>query len=401
MEQAGLDWVRRVGLVAVTLMMLRGSAAVAQGAGSAAGQSELGSSQAADRERASSFAARVAEERRLRALEMDRAYRLGCPATGMPVTRNSVATATDFVELKRTACALGCPVYTVRVNGDGRVTWRGVEQVVVKGSASSAILSNDARALMQRVADRGFWPLCMQYGRGPVGIVRTLTSLSIAGSVKSVEDVGGAAPSWLRALDADIDKTADTHQWWHGGPQVETFGADRLLVDLDAPKRGVTPLMRAAGLRDARVLRALLPTLPDVNAQDASGWTALMYAAQAGAAENVGLLLDAGAYGLARSFSGETAMSAAVVSVVQPELKIARLVRAGVGVNELDTRGVSPLMLACRYAQPGLVSALLAAGADVAKRDVDGKMAAVYLGFRSMTDGLKGDAIRRMLQVAR
>ena len=94
-------------------------------------------------------------------------------------------------------------------------------------------------------------------------------------------------------------------------------------------------------------------------------------------------------------------MSAAVVSVVQPELKIARLVRAGVGVNELDTRGVSPLMLACRYAQPGLVSALLAAGADVAKRDVDGKMAAVYLGFRSMTDGLKGDAIRRMLQVAR
>lgn len=58
-------------------------------------------------------------------------------------------------------------------------------------------------------------------------------------------------------------------------------------------------------------------------------------------------------------------------------------------MNELDRRGVSPLMLACRYAGPGVVSALLAAGADAAKRDVDGKMAVDYLGFRPMGDGVK------------
>lgn len=46
----------------------------------------------------------------------------------------------------------------------------------------------------------------------------------------------------------------------------------------------------------------------------------------------------------------------------------------------------------------------LAAGAAVAKRDKDEKMAAGYLGYlgyRREADGLKGDAIRRMLQVER
>src|SRR5277367_2735093 len=81
-----------------------------------------------------------------------RPVREGCPAVVPPSDSSTVATAADFIELKRTACAEGCPAYTVRIGGDGRVAWMGERFVEMKGSAAEVIDVIAARELMQRVS---------------------------------------------------------------------------------------------------------------------------------------------------------------------------------------------------------------------------------------------------------
>ncbi len=305
-----------------------------------------------------------------------------CPKAVPPSTRGSVATATDFVELKRTQCASGCPAYTVRVEGDGAVTWTGVSGVMVTGAARGAIASDDARALMQRIADHSYWALCGSYAPPGNADGEVVTTLSIAGHAKQVEDYGKSAPSWLREADLDIDRVADTHVWRHGGPMEETFGVDRVIEDALLPKTGVTQLMRAAADRSGTAeLEKTLLLLTDVNARDSSGWTALMYAAQSGTLAGMRLLWRAGALADLRSNDGETALFAAVTAPVDPDARIVMLRGLGVDVNATNAHGVTPLMVAATVArrQTRVIETLLQMGADPSKRDDQGRTAADYL----------------------
>ncbi len=308
----------------------------------------------------------------------DLVTRTGCPAPIPPATSNSVATAADFIELGRSTCAGACPAYTVRISGDGTVAWRGEKFVDRTGPAFAAIDPNDARALMQRVADRGFWPLCGRYTHGAADTGPTFTTtLSLAGVTKRVQDVGIAAPSWLREMDLEVDRVGDTHRWRHGEPATETFAADRLRVDTLSPKLGVPRLMRAAAATEtAELSTAVANTALDLNQADSSGWTPLMYAAQAGPPEAVAILLNARADPSRRSNAGETALFAAVSSVDQPARKLRLLVSAGLDVNARDNRGATPLMAAVRYAMtPAVITTLLEMGADPTAHDTDGRTA--------------------------
>ena len=306
----------------------------------------------------------------------------GCPAAVPPSTSDSVASATDFVELTRTPCASACPAYTVRVEGDGAVRWTGASGVVRLGPASGNIRSDDARALMQRIADHNYWALCAHYTHTPSTEGKIVTTLSMAGHVKQVEDSGQAAPSWLREADLDIDRVADTHVWRHGGPTEESFGVDRLSEDARMPKAGVTQLMRAASDPSSTAeLEKTLLLLTDVNARDSSGWTALMYAAQSGTPEGMRLLWRAGALAELRSNDGETALFAAVTATVDPEARVVMLRGLGADVNASDVHGVTPLMIAATVArrQTHVIQTLLQMGADPSKRDDRGRTVADYL----------------------
>jgi hypothetical protein len=269
----------------------------------------------------------------------------------------------------------------VRISGDGRVSWLGEKSVELKGSAEESIPSIDARVLMQRVADRGFWALCGRYSRSTPDAATFYTTLSIAGHLKRVEDNAAAAPSWLRMMDDEIDLVADTHRWRHGEPDKETFANDRLKVDVSSPKTGVTRLMKLAAQPDSAQFRDMVADSSlDLNARDSSGWTALMYASQAGSLEQVSLLLHARANPSLYSNEGETAIFAAVSSSDRPDLKVRLLYSAGADINWQDNRGVTPLMIAARHAaMPNLIATLIQLGADPAKRDIDGYIAADYL----------------------
>ena len=235
---------------------------------------------------------------------------------------------------------------------------------------------------MQRIADHNYWALCAQYTHTPSIEGKIVTTLSMAGHVKQVEDSGQAAPSWLREADLDIDQVADTHVWRHGGPAEESFGVGRLSEDARMPKRGVTPLMRAATDPSSTAeLEKTLLLLTDVNARDASGWTALMYAAQAGTLEGMRLLWRAGALAELCSNEGETALFAAVTADIDPEARVVMLRGLGADVNASDVHGVTPLMIAATVArrQTHVIQTLLQMGADPSKRDDRGRTVADYL----------------------
>ncbi|RXH56553.1 hypothetical protein GRAN_3410 [Granulicella sibirica] len=242
--------------------------------------------------------------------------------------------------------------------------------------------SDEARALIQRAADLGFWALCTKYAQIGPGAGTIVTTISIAGHVRRVEDTGEAAPGWLRAVDLDVDREADTHRWRHGTPERELFGADHLAVDTMSPKAGVTRLMRVAASRrgTGELAEMLADTSLDRNATDSSGWNALMYAAQAGTTTAVRMLLDARADPARKSNAAETVLAAAVSSNDDPAGKIRILTAAGVDVNAADLRGVTPLILAAKRPEvPGVIAALIQAGADPTKRDVQGRTALSYL----------------------
>ena len=328
-----------------------------------------------------------------------RSAREGCPAVVPPSDGSTVATAADFIELKRTACTEGCPAYTVRIGGDGRVAWMGERFVEVEGSAAGVIDVIAARELMQRISGQGFGMFCARYSQGPSEESTMVITLSIAGRSKRVQDTGAAAPPLLRTMADDIDRVGDTHKWRHGEPEEETFGDDRLIVDLVSPKAGVTRLMRVAGAPNTSELADMVAdTSLNLNAVDSSGWTALMYAAQAGPPESVAILLKARAKAELKSLEGETAMFAAVSSTQHSDAKVKMLADAGVDVNGQDDRGVTPLMLAAFHSRmPGLISTLMKLGADPAEQDVDGKTALDYLTEAAVEGGARDSVARGVL----
>src|SRR5262245_16515164 len=97
--------------------------------------------------------------------------------------------------------------------------------------------------------------------------------------------------------------------------------------------------------QDAQALRALLkqPRV-DVNAPQADGTTALMWAAHAGDVEKVDLLIQAGAKVNAANDYGVTPLGLACENASLPLAE--RLLAAGANVNAAEKNGKTPLMIA-------------------------------------------------------
>jgi hypothetical protein len=138
----------------------------------------------------------------------------------------------------------------------------------------------EALALLEKLLANGFWTLCSRYPAISEDLPTVIMTLHIGGQEKRVShsDYRTTAPGWLQSLEYEIDKLADTHQWIHGDPRKELLANVR--SDGSGPKPGLTDLMRAAIAADVNEMQRLLAVKADPNAQDSSGWTALVYAAQ-------------------------------------------------------------------------------------------------------------------------
>jgi uncharacterized protein len=125
-------------------------------------------------------------------------------------------------------------------------------------------------------------------------------------------------------------------------------------------------LIQSARLGNHRQITAALERGADVNATDAQGTSALMFAAQKGVPQLVDLLIAAGAdVNLHRRQFGTTALMFAAaanrIAVVN------QLLAKGVNVNAANEDGSTALMGATLAGAKEIVALLLIAGADVLK----------------------------------
>jgi ankyrin repeat protein len=133
--------------------------------------------------------------------------------------------------------------------------------------------------------------------------------------------------------------------------------------------------MKAAAEANLSTIKEVLTSGGDVDATDASGWTALMYAAASGHSEPVELLLAAKANPNHRSLNGDTPLMASAISRLFDE----DLVHAGADLNAKNSDGTTALMILAAAGEADEVRDALKAGADATLKDTTGRTAQDYL----------------------
>ena len=279
----------------------------------------------------------------------------------------------DFVELSRSGCYGTCPAYTVRISAKGEVTWTGGSFVFVRGEQHNNIGSEAAHALLTRFLAPEFWSLCAGYSTGVTDSATTGIQVEIGGQKKVLSNYANSAPSLVEPLEEAIDSSANTHQWRHGNADVEPLV--NIFQDSYYPKAGVTQLMKAAADADVAGMKTALKSGDEVDAVDASGWTALMYAAASSHSEPVQFLIAAGADAKHHSGKGDTPLMASAVSGMFDE----DLLKAGAEVNKQNSDGVTALMILAAKGDADEIKSALNAGADPKLKDAKGRTALDYL----------------------
>lgn len=327
----------------------------------------------------------------------------GCPAPDQVRVPSQALRDSDFVELQRGGCLGSCPVYSLRIQANGEVTWKGDYWVNTEGAASETVSSRRAKALIEEFRTPAIWSLCHCYSQMVTERPAYQTTISIGGTRKHVLDFANSAPEFLRRLDLQIDSLANSHLWRHTEPWAETFEAG-MLEECYLPKPGVTPLM-CTGYQKGATLGQILRKGENVNAADSSGWTPLMYAAYGGKDEVFDKLLDAGADPKARSWLGQTALMAVTCGFTATIHKVKRLVDAGADINAIDADGRSALMFAVRQSwSSDELGWLISQGARSGFKDVSGKSAFDYLETAyedNKAESAAHDRVLRMLQAAK
>lgn len=190
-------------------------------------------------------------------------------------------------------------------------------------------------------------------------------------------------------------------------------------VDVDVPNKiGQTPLMKAANKANVECVKMLLECKSNPNAKTKFGKTALMQAAEKNSLESVRALLNAGADIAMADDRGFTALfpaafrcevpmlelllsskadvttkakpgTALMMAVESPSFKpdaITLLLKHGCPLDEVASDGDTALMKAVEEANVDAVAALVAAGADTAKTNQEGRTAmdlAKQRGFKA------------------
>jgi len=162
-----------------------------------------------------------------------------------------------------------------------------------------------------------------------------------------------------------------------------------------ANKKGVAPLAAAAFNGNERAVKMLLEAGAAPQERDATGKGAVVYAAAKGFAPVVRLLLDAGVEVDARYGNELTALMWAAghsndVPATEGLETVELLLSRGVGVDLVDDRGRTALMIAAERGHPEIVARLLQAGADPSARDNGGLTALDFASDPAVRRALGG-----------
>jgi uncharacterized protein len=157
-------------------------------------------------------------------------------------------------------------------------------------------------------------------------------------------------------------------------PRLIPIGLAALVIGAAAAER--PPLIDATRNGDKHAVRALLKQGADVNATDADGTTALLWASYRDDIESADLLIGGGANVNAANDLGATPLWTA--SLNGSPAMVRTLLRAGANPNAALLLGETPLMVAARAGNPDVVEQLLARGATVNARAARGQTALMW-----------------------
>jgi TonB family protein len=259
----------------------------------------------------------------------------------------------------------------VRVDADGAVAWgENSKDLKPRGRISEA----EASRLLEKFEVQAALDLCGRYEQtGLMDGGGSEFKVRVGGREKNVSEYGDSAPPLFEELELAVDEAVDTHQWRHGDPVTESIieiGDETYL-----PKLGKTRLMQSLAKGDEAAIRAALVAGDKVTDVDSSGWTPLMYAAGSYSSTGESELRGRGSDVNARSKRGETALMAAAAKGDADE----GLIEAGAEVNAVNEGGMTALMLLVQRGEASQIETMIKAGADVRKRDKEGRTALDYL----------------------
>jgi hypothetical protein len=114
--------------------------------------------------------------------------------------------------LERTTCFGRCPSYTLKVEGNGKISYEGRDFVAVTGPQTSQITPAAVQGLVDEFFKIDYFSLQDTFTSSITDVPDFITSLSIDGKQKTVFDRDGA-PAPLRALENKIDEVTNSAQW--------------------------------------------------------------------------------------------------------------------------------------------------------------------------------------------
>lgn len=133
-------------------------------------------------------------------------------------------TQPDEITLERTACYGTCPMYTLTITADGKVTFEGRRFTKVTGQATGRISKKAFRGLVAEFQKIGYFSLPDNYSPGTPQCPQRVTdmpaantSLRLKGKIKGVAHYHGCGTSGklqqLTELENKIDEVAGTQKW--------------------------------------------------------------------------------------------------------------------------------------------------------------------------------------------
>src|ERR1700731_953145 len=170
---------------------------------------------------------------------------------------------------------------------------------------------------------------------------------------------------------------------------VEAIGVLLAGTSMLVAADSTTTLLDAAESGDhTAAMRLVSAKGPNVNATEADGSTAIMYAAANGDLELVRALIKAGANVKLKNQFGTSALTEAAIIGSAPVIDA--LLKAGADPNFKNPTGETPLMAAARSGRVDAAKALLDAGADInAKESWGGQSAIMWASAECQADMVK------------
>lgn len=298
----------------------------------------------------------------------------GITAAGQPPT---AIPADTLITLERVAGDGGAPGYTISIDALGRIEYEGKDFVRVEGRQTDRIPRAAVTELLDTIAKIGFFDLenAYKFRRLPDGREqyttdrrRSFVSVCVNSRSKRIEDYDGT-PDTLIAFEARIDVLTRSKRW--------TFLDEPMLASLRAD--GWSPsneelavlLERAVRTDDVPIVQGLLDFGANPNRAPEDLGPPIWRIRSAAVLR---ALLAAGADPYTTTSEGLNLLL--VGSYLEPEVT-ALLLRAGLPVNAtVDPRtGDTALVSSIRTGNAPAVAILLAAGANPAARERDGRSA--------------------------